>query len=180
MKILARLNSLLLSFERGFLVLLFSLMIVLSFSQVVLRNAFSLGLVWADPLLRNAVLWLGFIGASLATQDDRHIKIDLAGRFLKPRAAALVGMVTDLFTLAVCLLLADAAMTFVSNEIEFRDTLVTIGGIEIPTWWSQVILPAGFLLIALRVGVRLAGRIVGLTVRGGGAAAGGGPAGGTA
>ncbi len=166
MKTLARLDSLLRSFERGFLVLLFSLMIVLSFSQVILRNVFSLGLVWADPLLRNSVLWLGFIGASLATQEDRHIKIDLIGRFLKPRATALVGMATDVFTFAVCVLLADAAMTFVTNEIEFRDTLVTIGGFEVPTWWSQVILPAGFVLIALRVAVRFTGRIVALSGRG--------------
>ena len=78
MKTLGRLNTLLLAIERGFLVLLFSLMIVLSFSQVILRNVLSVGLIWADPLLRNAVLWLGFIGASLATQQDKQIKIDLA------------------------------------------------------------------------------------------------------
>jgi TRAP-type C4-dicarboxylate transport system permease small subunit len=153
-KLLVRLNAVLLAVERGALVLLFSLMIGLAFAQVVLRNVFSLGLVWGDPVLRNAVLWLGFIGASLATQQDKHIRIDLLGRYLKPRAAAVVGFVTDLFALAVCLLLADASRTFVMNEIEFHDTLVTIAGVEVPTWWSQVILPAGFLLIALRIVVR--------------------------
>jgi C4-dicarboxylate transporter DctQ subunit len=155
MKVLARLSGLLLGLERGVLVLLFSLMIVLAFAQVVLRNFFSVGLIWADPLLRNAVLWLGFIGASLATQQDKHIRIDLLGRFLRPRALALVGAATDLFTLAVCLLLADASRTFVLNEMEFRDTLVTIGSFEVPTWWSQVILPTGFLLISLRVLLRM-------------------------
>ena len=83
MKLLARLSGILLALERGVLVLLFSLMIVLAFAQVVLRNFFSVGLIWADPLLRNSVLWLGFIGASLATQQDKHIRIDLVGRFLK-------------------------------------------------------------------------------------------------
>jgi C4-dicarboxylate transporter DctQ subunit len=150
-KVLSRLSGVLLGVERGVLVLLFSLMIVLAFTQVVLRNFFSVGLVWGDPILRNAVLWLGFIGASLATQQDKHIRIDLAGRFLKPRAAMIVGIVTDVFTLAVCLYLADASRTFVLNEIEFQDTLVTIGGFEVPTWWSQVILPAGFVLISLRI-----------------------------
>lgn len=154
MKLLSRLSAVLLGVERTALVLLFSLMIVLAFAQVVLRNALSVGLVWGDPVLRNAVLWLGFIGASLATQQDKHIRIDLLGRYLKPRAAAVVGIVTDLFALAVCLLLADASRTFVLNEIEFQDTLVTIGGFEVPTWWSQVILPAGFLLIALRIAIR--------------------------
>ncbi len=165
MKTLARLNTLLLSLERGFLVLLFSMMILLSFSQVILRNVLSLGLVWADPLLRNGVLWLGFIGASLATQADKHIKIDLIGRFLKPRAAAAVAVATDLFTMVVCLLLADASVTFVLNEIGFHDTLVTISGFDVPTWWSQVILPVGFVLIAFRLVVRIIGRIVELSGR---------------
>jgi TRAP-type C4-dicarboxylate transport system permease small subunit len=160
-KILSRLSGILLGIERGVLVLLFSAMILLAFTQVVLRNFFSVGLVWGDPLLRNAVLWLGFIGASLATQQDKHIRIDLAGRYLGPRAATVVGMVTDLFTLAVCLLLADASRTFVLNEVEFQDTLVTIGQLEVPTWWSQVILPAGFLLISLRIVIRAALRLGG-------------------
>jgi TRAP-type C4-dicarboxylate transport system permease small subunit len=151
MKLLARLSGVLLGLERGVLVLLFSLMIVLAFAQVVLRNFFSVGLIWADPLLRNSVLWLGFIGASLATQQDKHIRIDLVGRFLKPSAARIVGVLTDVFTLVVCLCLAAASRTFVLNEIEFQDTLVTIGAFEVPTWWSQLILPAGFLLIALRI-----------------------------
>ena len=161
MKLLARLSAVLIGIERGALVLLFSLMIVLAFAQVVLRNVFSVGLVWGDPVLRNAVLWLAFIGASLATQQDKHIRIDLLGRYLKPRAAAAVGFVTNLFALAVCLLLADASRTFVLNEIEFQDTLVTIGGLDVPTWWSQVILPAGFLLIALRIAIRSALRLGG-------------------
>jgi C4-dicarboxylate transporter, DctQ subunit len=160
-KLLSRLSGILLGVERGVLVLLFSLMIVLAFTQVVLRNFFSVGLVWGDPILRNAVLWLGFIGASLATQQDKHIRIDLLGRYLKPRAATIVGIVTDLFTLAVCLYLADASRTFVLNEMEFQDTLVSIGDFDMPTWWSQVILPAGFLLISVRIVVLLALRLGG-------------------
>lgn len=156
MKFLSRIGAVLLAVERGLLVLLFSLMILLAFSQVVLRNVFSTGIIWADPLLRNAVLWIGFFGASLATREDKHIRIDILGRYLKPRAAAAAGALTDLFTLAVCLVLADASRTFVLNEIEFHDALVTIGGFAVPTWWSQLILPAGFLLISLRLVVRLA------------------------
>jgi TRAP-type C4-dicarboxylate transport system permease small subunit len=160
-KFLSRLSALLFGVERGVLVLLFSAMILVAFTQVVLRNLFSVGLVWADPLLRNGVLWLGFVGASLATRADKHIRIDLFGRYLKPAAARAVAVVTDLFMLAVCLLLADASRTFVLNEIEFQDTLVTIGGFAVPSWWSQVILPIGFLLISLRIVLQMALRLGG-------------------
>jgi C4-dicarboxylate transporter, DctQ subunit len=162
-KLLSRISAILFGVERGVLVLLFSAMILLAFAQVVLRNLLSMGLVWADPLLRNGVLWLGFVGASLATREGKHIRIDLLGRYLKPSAAKAVAVVTDLFMLAVCLLLADASRTFVLNEIEFQDTLVTIGEFAVPTWWSQVILPAGFLLVSLRIVIQMVLRLGGHT-----------------
>lgn len=161
MRVLSRLVAALLAAERAFLVLLFSAMILLAFAQVILRNLLGTGLIWADPLLRNAVLWLGFVGASLATRDDKQIRIDLVGRFLPARAASAAALVTDIFTVVVCVLLADASVTFVANEIAFRDTLVTIGGFDVPTWWSQVILPAGFAMIALRVTIRIVLRLAG-------------------
>ena len=178
MKFLAGISRALFLLERAVLVLLFSAMILLSFTQVVLRNFFSVGILWADPLLRNGVLWLGFIGASLATREDKHIRIDLLGRFLRPGAAKAVATVTDLFMLGVCLLLAAASRTFVLNEMEFQDTLVTIGDFAVPSWWSQVILPAGFLLISLRIAIHIALRLGGRTepAESPGAAGTGGPA----
>ncbi|MCC6876685.1 MAG: TRAP transporter small permease subunit [Sandaracinaceae bacterium] len=46
-------------------------------------------LAWVDPFLQKGTLWLAFLGASLATRDDRHIGIDIFGRVV-PRRAKLV------------------------------------------------------------------------------------------
>lgn len=167
MKALTRLNGLLLGLERALLVLLFSLTILLAFSQVILRNFFSVGIVWADPLLRNAVLWIGFFGASLATQQEKHIRIDIVGRFLTPRKRDILRVATNTFALAVCVLLALASLTFVANEIDFHDTLLTIGDFPVPSWWVQVVLPAGFAVISFRLALQILGLVMDL-VRGGG------------
>lgn len=42
-------------------------------------------LEWVDPFLQKGTLWLAFLGASLATRDNRHIAIDLAGRLAPPK-----------------------------------------------------------------------------------------------
>ncbi|MCH7552365.1 TRAP transporter small permease, partial [Patescibacteria group bacterium] len=55
--------------------------VLLSFSQVVLRNLFSGGILWGDILLRQLVLWVGFLGASLAVREQKHIAIDFLPRF---------------------------------------------------------------------------------------------------
>lgn len=167
MKILGQINAGLLALERSLLITLFSLTIGLAFSQVILRNFFSVGIVWADPLLRHSVLWLGFIGASLATQQEKHIRIDLATRFLSGRKAQVLRMLTNCFTVAVCGFLTSASWTFVANEIEFQDTLLTIGDFGIPSWWVQLILPAGFGILTFRLFVQTLGIAAGL-IRGSG------------
>jgi TRAP-type C4-dicarboxylate transport system permease small subunit len=53
--------------EKFLIVVMLSMMILVAFLQIVLRNAFSTGISWGDPLVRYLVLWVGFIGASLAT-----------------------------------------------------------------------------------------------------------------
>lgn len=132
--------------EDGLIVAILAAMILLAGAQIVLRNAFDTGLGWSDPLLRIMVLWLGLLGAMAATRDDRQISIDVLSRFLPPRARAFSRMITDLFTAAVCALIAYHAARFVMQER--ADGIVAFA--EVPAWWCELILPIGFGVIALR------------------------------
>ena len=58
--------------EKFFVAGMLGVMILLAFLQIVLRNVFSSGISWGDPLVRYLVLWVGFIGASLATKESKH------------------------------------------------------------------------------------------------------------
>jgi TRAP-type C4-dicarboxylate transport system permease small subunit len=40
---------------------------------------------WADPFLQKGTLWLAFLGASLATHEDRHFAIDLLTKVVPAR-----------------------------------------------------------------------------------------------
>ena len=66
----------LLVFEKFFLCLLLFSMAFLSFGQVLARNLFSSGFMWIDEILRVEVLWITFVGASLAAEYGQHIKIE--------------------------------------------------------------------------------------------------------
>jgi TRAP-type C4-dicarboxylate transport system permease small subunit len=89
-------------------------MIGLASTQAVLANIGSVGAEWAHELLRDlswiddflkkGTLWLAFLGASLATRDERHIAIDLLPRFSSRRfklvtqgLASMVGAVVSFF-----------------------------------------------------------------------------------
>ena len=147
--------------EDGILCLLLSAMIFIAFGQIALRNAFDFGVFWADPLLRNLVLWVGLLGAAAATRDDNHITIDILSRFLPPRHRAAARAVTNTFTTLVCAALARASFTFVRDEFTYGATLFG----SVPIWIAQVVLPFAFTIMALRfarlTGVSLIGAVRG-------------------
>jgi TRAP-type C4-dicarboxylate transport system permease small subunit len=62
--------------ENIILVTLLSGMILLAVGQIVLREVFDTGIIWADQLVRLIVLWLAMMGAMAACREDRHIRID--------------------------------------------------------------------------------------------------------
>ena len=78
MRTLKQLDEWLAKAESGVLVFLLFLMVFLAFGQVILRNFLSSGLLWTDLFLRQMVLWVGFLGASLAVRERRHISIDVS------------------------------------------------------------------------------------------------------
>ena len=122
----------------------------------MLRNVFSIGLPWADGVIRLAVLWLAVIAAIAASRDDRHIAIDLAGRLLPDRVRRPVNALVELFTAAVAALLAWHALSFVRDSFAFGDVLLG----NWPAWIFQSILPIGFALLCYRYALRFLSRFV--------------------
>jgi len=146
MNIIRKINDTIAKLEEGLLVFIVVVMVLLAFLQVLLRNIFDHNLLWGDPFLRHMVLWVGFIGASLTTKDEKHINIDVLSRFLRGKARLLANWFTDLLAAAVSSVLAWAAWQFVMEEKEYAN--IAFAGI--PSWYFQIIIVIGFGLMALR------------------------------
>ena len=129
--------------------LLFSL-IGLACAQILLRNAFSIGLPWIDELLRLILLWLAMIGAVAASREHKQIAIDILSRFLAPHRLRWVELMTSSFTAAVTGALCFYSARFVQQSYEFEDQLLG----DWPAWLFQIILPIGFGLMAYRYVLR--------------------------
>ncbi|RMF31356.1 MAG: TRAP transporter small permease [Chloroflexi bacterium] len=118
----------------------------MAFIQVVLRNFFRTGLPWADLVLRHLVLWLGMLGASLATRQEKHISIDVITRFLSVPARHGLRIVLYAFSALICFFLFYASWDFVAEERAFGSLFFG----SLPLWPFQLILPVGFALLAFR------------------------------
>jgi TRAP-type C4-dicarboxylate transport system permease small subunit len=136
--------------EQALLVLFLGFMLVIAFLQIVLRNFFFTGLDWGDSLVRNLVLWVGFIGATLATKEEKHITIDLVSRWLPALGKNVVALITHLFAFFVCGSLAYAALKFIRNELQTGSKTF----LDMPAWVPETILPLTFILMTVRFGLR--------------------------
>ena len=146
MRAIKQLDDWLAKAESGFLVFFLFLMVFLAFGQVILRNFLNSGLLWTDIFLRQLVLWVGFLGASLAVRERRHISIDVLPQFLPAKYKPLTQILVNLCTGLITIFLTIASCKFVQLEMEFP----TILFLDLPAWIFQTILPVSFAVISMR------------------------------
>jgi TRAP-type C4-dicarboxylate transport system permease small subunit len=138
------------------LVSLLSLMILMAFGQVALRNLFHSSFEWGDIFLRHLVLWVGFLGAVIATGQGRHLKIEIVRKLIGERLRKIFFIITNFFAAIVCWYLLKAATTFVQGEIEANSILF----LTYQTWYFIVIIPIGYGIISFRFLVSVVQAIV--------------------
>ena len=143
---LKRLQTIINRLEDSILVGLLLLMIVLSVLQIFLRNFFGGGIVWSEVLVRVLVLWVGLIGAMVASRQGNHINIDIMNRYLSGRTKVIVKFVVELFTALICIVVAYYSLEFVQSEFSYGGESFA----SIPTWLCESIIPLAFTVISLR------------------------------
>ena len=143
--------------ENVVLVTLLSSMIVLAVSQIVLREVFNTGIIWADELVKLMVLWLAMFGSIAASRDDRHIRIDVLSHLLPDRLVNGSRALVDVFAAIVCAVLAWQAWRYLQLEIEFEDQVL----VDTPAWIAHIVMPLAFALVSYRFVILAAKKLTG-------------------
>ncbi|MFQ5512667.1 MAG: TRAP transporter small permease [Candidatus Krumholzibacteriia bacterium] len=132
--------------EMAFITMLLAALIVFGCLQIVLRNFLHRGIIWADPLMRHIVLWLGCAGGVMATSRIRHISIDVLTRVLPERLHGFRDKVVYLATAVAASVLGMATLKLVIDEKAFGDKAF----LNVDVWLMQSVLPVAFFLISYR------------------------------
>jgi tripartite ATP-independent transporter DctM subunit len=132
--------------ERALVALLFLAMVLLPAVSTLSRRVIGVGLPGAAVLAQHLTLWVGFLGALLATASGRHLALSTldhlpAGRLRE--AARFLGMAVSA---ATCAVLAFGSVRLVRYEWGSA-AMVAYG---IPVAWSQLVLVVGFAAMAVR------------------------------
>ena len=142
-------ENLLLKTEQAFLVVLLTLMMVFAFIQVILRQFFSSGILWADIFVRHLVLWTGFFGAAAASVRRKHFIVDLLKKNLPQPLRQTADFFTDIFELAVLILLLKGAVVFFIDDYKYGSELFSFYSLHVKSWSMTFIFPAGFFLLSI-------------------------------
>ena len=98
---LVKLRNILYTLEDSLLLTLVVTMVVLSFSQLVLRNLGVGGMAWSDGALRVNVLWLAMFGALRASRLQNHISIDLLSHYVSGTLQKILHFIVSLCCAAI-------------------------------------------------------------------------------
>ena len=88
------------------LIVMFGIMAVLVFGNVVLRYGFNSGFVFSEEASRFMFMWLTLIGALIVMKDHGHLGMSSVVDRLGERGQRVCRFTADLLTLVCCLLLA--------------------------------------------------------------------------
>lgn len=132
--------------EDGILITLLLVMIIMAVLQIGLRNLFDSGILWGDGLVKVLVLWIGLVGAMIASRNNNHISIDVISRYLPVSIKKVSDFLVYTFTTAVCGTMAYFSYTFVVLEKEGGMTAFA----KVPAWICESIIPIAFAVICIR------------------------------
>lgn len=115
---------------------------------------FPAGLAWAQPLGLILTLWVAFVGASMATRDNLHLKVEAVQQAMPEQLKRISGLLSGIITAGFCLLLAYLGYRYLLGEHEqwvISDHLGGLhDGIEIPKFVSFSVVPLAYLIMAAR------------------------------
>ncbi len=132
--------------ERWALVLIVLTMILLPTLEAAVRRLTGASVPGAAVYTTHLTLWVGFIGAMLATATGNHLALSTVDFLPAGAPRRLARTFGSAVTTLVCALLAYASLDMVLLDKGRVDTLA--GGV--PEWWFEVIMPAGFAVMSVR------------------------------
>ena len=122
-----------------------SLMALLPVAELAARYTGLNGVPGSTVFVQHLTLWVAFLGAALAASSDRLLAIS-ANTFLPEKWAAPVRVLGSGLTAAIAVGLGWASYLFVLSQRDGGEILA----LGIAKWVVQLVMPYGFLMIAVR------------------------------
>ncbi|SMC90668.1 TRAP-type C4-dicarboxylate transport system, small permease component [Fulvimarina manganoxydans] len=135
-------------FEKIVCAVIFIVMTVLGFANVVVRYLTSYSFASTQEVLLNGFLLMTVFGAAIAARRGEHLAVTLLSDILPEGARKAVILFATALSVGLLVLSAWYSADLLFNQYVSG---VTSPGLGLPAWYYSLGVPLGFLLIALRL-----------------------------
>ena len=124
------------------------LSLIVLFMQVILRYVFSNATSWSEEVGRYCLIYLIFLGTSLAAKNEAHIRIDAAINLWPEKIRGIILELGDVVWFAFNVLIIYVSI-FYTREIFQMGSIAP--GLKIPLGFVYMAIPMGFTLMCIRM-----------------------------
>jgi TRAP-type C4-dicarboxylate transport system permease small subunit len=106
--------------------ILFSLMILITFTQVIFRYLLNSALPWAGEITIFLFIWVIFLGAAITLSKGLHIGVDIFTSFLNKKNKKIILIITNLLIILFCFLIVIGSAPLVIDNFTQRSPALEI------------------------------------------------------
>lgn len=127
--------------------LLLLAMVIIITGDILLRNLFVKGFVWANEVSEYALYLITLLTAPWLLRRGQHVRLDLILSALPKSGAWILEAIGDVAGFIVCLIMIRYGTLMTIDAM--RTSSITIKNLVFPEWWLLAPLPITFLLLAI-------------------------------
>ena len=116
--------------------------------EVTARYVFNAPTIWVQEVSQLFLLWATFLAISRALKHNQHIRISAFDHMIGDTAKKWMRLFSLVFIASLCLLAVFYGTQIFWDSFERGRSTGTI--LNIPNWWSEIIIPLGFGLMFLQ------------------------------
>jgi TRAP-type C4-dicarboxylate transport system permease small subunit len=144
------------SLESNVLMISLALMVIVIFSQVVMRYVFNNSLSWSEEFARYLFVWFSWLGVSAGVKDSEHLRVEFLSMGLKKRGLIktneVVSIIVYLVWLATTAIVAYYGAVVVANQIDLG---VVTPAMRFPVYFGYLSIPICSAIIGIRLIVNI-------------------------
>jgi TRAP-type C4-dicarboxylate transport system permease small subunit len=130
--------------SKRIMIILMAVMVISMFLQVVTRYIFGTGIAWTEELARFSNVWLVFIGGSMLTFSDEHIKVTIFDGILNEKQMRVLQALRNIIFLVYSIIIIKVGLD--SLNVVSRQTSPNM---LIPMNYIYGVIPIGAVLMGI-------------------------------
>lgn len=135
------------------------LLTLILFLEVICRYVFNNSLVIVEELARVLLIWLGFLGASIAYHDKAHVGIDFLRNRVSNNGQRILDILVPVFMILFCTVVLYQSCKVLPNQLSQK-----LPTMQIPIFWAYLSIPVSMVLLLVQLGYSLISAILGVQI----------------